>query len=56
MQKYSLRILVALGLFFTACTDTINLNVPNKKNYPVLDAVITDQPGVILDYLNARGL
>ncbi|PUZ21758.1 hypothetical protein DCC81_24530 [Chitinophaga parva] len=46
MQKYSLLILVALGLFFTACTDTINLNVPNKKNYPVLDAVITDQPGV----------
>lgn len=46
MQNLSLFILLAIGTLFSACTDVISLNVPNKKSYPVLDAVITDQPGV----------
>ncbi|PUZ24324.1 protein of unknown function [Chitinophaga costaii] len=46
MQKFPLLLLLATGLLFGACTDVIKLDVPNKKNYPVLDAVITDQPGV----------
>lgn len=46
MQKFLLIISGISTLLLGACTDTIKLDVPNKKNYPVLDAIITDQPGL----------
>ncbi|MBV8252464.1 MAG: DUF4249 domain-containing protein [Chitinophaga sp.] len=38
-------VIVCLGAL-TACTDTINLNVPKGQSFPVLDAWVTTEPGI----------
>jgi hypothetical protein len=41
-----LIILFTIVAGFTACEDTIELNIAKGTSYPVLDAWITDEPGV----------
>jgi hypothetical protein len=43
MKKLIIAIAIVAG--FSACEDTIDLNVPKGTSYPVLDAWITDEPG-----------
>lgn len=44
-QFFRLSILAALITGFSACTDVIDLDVPEGTSYPVLDAWITNEPG-----------
>ncbi|NIG57726.1 DUF4249 domain-containing protein [Chitinophaga sp. Cy-1792] len=46
MKKLLCYISLALLGGLTACTDTINLNIPKGKSYPVLDAWITTETGI----------
>ncbi|MFB6453688.1 DUF4249 domain-containing protein [Chitinophaga sp. Hz27] len=46
MKKILCYISLALLGGLTACEDKINLNVPNGKSFPVLDAWITTEPGI----------
>lgn len=46
MKKIRLSILIAMVAAFTACEDTIDIDVKKGTSYPVLDAWITTEPGV----------
>jgi hypothetical protein len=46
MNRLKLVILIAITAAFTACEDTVDLNVARGTSYPVLDAWITDEPGL----------
>ncbi|PWV49031.1 DUF4249 domain-containing protein [Chitinophaga sp. S165] len=46
MKQIRLSILIAMVAAFTACEDTIDLDIKKGTSYPVLDAWITTEPGV----------
>ncbi len=46
MKQIRLSILIAMVAAFTACEDTIDIDVKKGTSYPVLDAWITTEPGV----------
>ncbi|HJT74176.1 MAG TPA: DUF4249 domain-containing protein [Chitinophaga sp.] len=46
MKTLRLGILIAMVTGFTACEDVVDLNVAKGTSYPVLDAWITNEPGV----------
>lgn len=46
MKQIRLSVLIAMVAAFTACEDTIDLDIRKGTSYPVLDAWITTEPGV----------
>lgn len=45
-QFFRLTILAAIIAGFSSCEDKIDLDIPAGTSYPVLDAWITDEPGI----------